>query len=388
MTMKTRAAFLALAGAVLLSAASADARDVSRSKVLERLEDFRQFFVDFQDAPDSAVPGDLLAECHGVIIMRQYKAGFVFGVKGGDGVILLHDQATGRWSAPAFVVSGEGSFGFQIGGQSVDAIILIMNREGINMLLKTRFKIGVDASAAAGPVGRDAAAKVGAGTALLAYSRAKGLYAGVAFEGGALLNNDKYNRAFYGMDIGIREVLLDRMVSVPVDAYPIIETLQSYTIRNAAGPTPILAQPPASAGTTGAFQTPPAPGPLPEIGPSPTATHSAPAPIEPGLVFTPAPSPQPTTQAPAPAQPAPRLASPQPATSTSLPSASTPVPAVDPLPPAPVLEPWPIAPAEQAALDAEATRAAATAKAAAETAAKAQAEAEAAAAKAAAARVQ
>ncbi|MCD8352335.1 MAG: lipid-binding SYLF domain-containing protein [Planctomycetaceae bacterium] len=200
----------------------------SRSEVANKLEDFRQFFVDFQLAPDSGIPGDLLAECYGVIIMRQYKAGFIFGARVGHGVIFMHDRFTGEWSPPAFVRSADGSFGFQIGGQSVDAIILIMNQEGVDMLLKTRFSIGVDASAAAGPVGRDMSAQVGPGTALLTYSRAKGLYAGASFEGGAFLNNNDYNLALYGRPVGIRDILLNRQVAMPPEAHPIISTLQQY----------------------------------------------------------------------------------------------------------------------------------------------------------------
>ncbi len=220
----------------------------SRNDVVNRLEYFRRFFMDFQFAPDSAVPGELLAQCHGVMIMRQYKAGFVFGVRGGDGVVFLHDPNTGHWSAPAFIATAEGSFGFQIGGQAIDAIILIMNRSGLDMLLKTRFKIGVDASAAAGPVGRDASAKVGPGTALLAYSRAKGLYAGVAFEGGAMLNNDPFNKAMYGRDIGLREILFDRQVPVPPEAFPMLETLSNYAFVQGQGVQPVVrsAPPPTS----------------------------------------------------------------------------------------------------------------------------------------------
>lgn len=208
----------------------ASASDHGRAEVVSRLNDFQKFFVDFQLAPDSAVPVELLAQCYGIIIMRQYRAGFVLGVKGGDGVVLLRDPKTGAWSAPAFVVSAEGSFGFQIGGQAVDAIILIMNRDGIDMLLKTRFQIGVDASAAAGPVGRDAAAKVGPGTALLSYSRSQGLYAGASFEGGALLNNDNYNHALYGMKVGLKDILIDQVVPFPPEAKPIIDTIARYIV--------------------------------------------------------------------------------------------------------------------------------------------------------------
>ena len=226
---------LGVIGTLVLLFASGVGMAASRRGVVNRLEDFRKFFADFQLAPDYAIPGDLLAQCHGVIIMRQYKAGFGIGVKGGDGVIFMRDRVTGAWSAPAFIVSAEGSFGFQIGGQMIDAIILIMNQEGVDMLLKSRFQIGVDAAAAAGPVGRNASAKVGPGTALLAYSRAKGLYAGMSFEGGAFLNNNKYNRAMYGMDVGLRNILFDGMVPVPPEAYPMLQTLDYYMTWNTSG---------------------------------------------------------------------------------------------------------------------------------------------------------
>lgn len=225
----------ALAAAILFLSAAGAVKAASRYDAVNRLEDFRKYFVDFQYAPDSAIPGDLLADCYGVIIIRQYRAGFVFGAKGGDGVIMMHDRNTGEWSPPAFLISAEGSFGFQIGGQAIDGIILIMNQAGVNMLLKTRFKIGVDASAAAGPVGRDVSAKVGPGTALLTYSRAVGLYAGASFEGGALINHNKYNRALYGREIGLREILIDRMAPMPPEALNMVRTLKSYAVRSTAG---------------------------------------------------------------------------------------------------------------------------------------------------------
>ncbi len=235
-----RAAWLAVALCLTVTAAQA----ATRQDVVNRLEYFRQFFVDFQYAPDSAIPGDLLANCHGVIIVQQYKAGFIFGAKGGDGVIFMHDRATGGWTGPAFITMAEGSFGFQIGGQAIDAIILIMNETGVDMLLRSRFSIGVDASAAAGPVGRNVSAAVGPGTALLTYSRAKGLYAGASFEGGAMFNYDSYNRLFYGRDVTLKDIILNKQVHVPREAFPMIETLTSYATANTATIDPYGATPP------------------------------------------------------------------------------------------------------------------------------------------------
>lgn len=196
----------------------------------ERINRAHEYLKDIMEAPDTAIPEALMKECHGVIIVRQYKAGFVFGVKGGGGIVLVKDEKTGEWSPPAFIKTGEGSFGLQIGGQSIDSIFLIMNKDGMEMLNKTKFKIGVDASAAIGPVGRDAEAKVGPGTAILVYSRAKGLYAGASFEGGVLLNDNTANEKFYNAkNITLQDIVFERKVNMPDEAKPLTSLLNSYS---------------------------------------------------------------------------------------------------------------------------------------------------------------
>ena len=201
----------------------------SRKQLAKRIEQATEYFQDLMEAPDYSIPQTLLQTCRGVIIIRQYKAGFVVGVKGGAGVVLVRDEKSKVWSPPAFVASGEGSFGFQIGGQAIDAVLLIMNREGMEMLARSKFKIGVDASAAVGPVGRDAAAKISPGTAILVYSRTRGLYAGAAFEGGVLVSDDKANEEFYGKKgITLRDILFRGAVKMPGEALPLVELLQKY----------------------------------------------------------------------------------------------------------------------------------------------------------------
>ncbi len=203
----------------------------TRGELTARIERAQEYLEDIIEAPDTAIPQSIMEKCHGLIILRQYKAGFIFGVKGGQGIVLVKDKYTGEWSPPAFIKTGEGSFGLQIGGQSVDSIFLIMNEDGMEMLNKTKFKIGVDASAAVGPVGRDAEAKVGPGTAILVYSRAKGLYAGASFEGGLLLNDDSANRKFYDVkDITIQNILFENKVKMPNEAKPLVSLLNNYII--------------------------------------------------------------------------------------------------------------------------------------------------------------
>ncbi|HOJ31452.1 MAG TPA: lipid-binding SYLF domain-containing protein, partial [bacterium] len=178
------------------------------------------------------IPAALFEKCRGIIIMKQYKAGFIFGIKGGYGIAMAKDEKTGEWSPPAFVKSGEGSYGVQIGGQAVDSVLLIMNKDGMEMLMKTKFKLGVDGSVAAGPVGRDASAKLGPGTAVLVYSRARGLYAGATIEGGLIINDDKANEQFYGIKgITVQDILFTNTVEMPDSARPLVDALKKYGMK-------------------------------------------------------------------------------------------------------------------------------------------------------------
>ncbi len=204
-----------------------DAYAVSKKKLNERIERANNYLEEIMESPDTAIPSSLLKSCHGAVIIRQYKAGFIFGVKGGKGVALKKDKKTGKWSAPTFVTSGEGSVGLQIGLQAVDAILLIMNKSGIESLLLLKFKLGVDASIAVGPVGRDVDAKVGPDTAFLVYSRAKGFYGGISLEGGIITQDNGANERFYGREATVKEIFKNE-VEVPDEAKELIKTLEKY----------------------------------------------------------------------------------------------------------------------------------------------------------------
>lgn len=200
----------------------------SIEKLNKRIERANKYLKETMESPDTSIPSYLLKKCRGVIIIRQYKAGFIFGIKGGVGIALKKDDDTDKWSAPSFVTSGEGSFGLQIGGQAVDAILLMMNKSGIESLLKTKCKLGVDASIAVGPVGRDTDAKIGADTAFLVYARAKGLYGGLSFEGGVITQDNSSNKKFYGKKVSVEEIF-NNNIEVPDSAKQIIETLEQYS---------------------------------------------------------------------------------------------------------------------------------------------------------------
>lgn len=200
---------------------------ISKKKLNDRIERYNNYLEEVMEIPETAVPSKLLKSCKGILIMRQYKAGFIFGAKGGAGVALKRDKKTGKWSAPSFVANTEGSFGFQIGGQAIDAILLIMNKSGVESLLKAKLKVGVDASFAVGPVGRDAEAKLGPDTAFLVYSKAKGFYGGVSFEGGIITQDNRANKKFYGRKVTVKEIF-NGEVDVPEEANELINTLERY----------------------------------------------------------------------------------------------------------------------------------------------------------------
>ncbi len=205
-----------------------DVYAVSKKKLNERIERANNYLEEVMEIPDTKIPSSLLKKSHGVVIIRQYKAGFIFGVKGGQGIALKRDKKTGKWSAPSFVTSGEGSFGFQAGVQAIDAILLIMNKNGVESLLKTKCKLGLDASIAVGPYGRDADAKIGPNTAFLVYATANGLFAGLSLEGGILTQDNGANEKFYGLEKVAVKDIFNNEITVPDEAKELIKLLEKY----------------------------------------------------------------------------------------------------------------------------------------------------------------
>jgi lipid-binding SYLF domain-containing protein len=177
--------------------------------------------------PDKGIPGDLLdkAECVGIIPGLK-KAGLGLGGKYGKGIVMCRQGKKG-WSAPSFVTIEGGSVGFQIGVQQTDVVMLIMNRKGVDKLIGDKFTLGADASVAAGPVGRDASAQTNArlDAEILTYSRAKGLFAGVALNGATFRPDKDGIRDFYGKDIATRAILLEGAVALPEEAKPLAAAL-------------------------------------------------------------------------------------------------------------------------------------------------------------------
>lgn len=200
------------------------------AKNSERLASSAEALREIMSTPDKGIPQSILAGASCVVIVPHYKKGaFGFGVQYGQGVATCR---TGKgWSAPVFVKLEGGSFGFQIGGQSTDLVLVAMNQQGLQHMLSNKFKIGGDAAASAGPVGRNAQAgtdwKLNA--EFLTYSRSKGLFAGIDLDGTVLSQNEDQTRAEYGANVPFKTVLAGQ-VSTKADARPFVSTVARYFV--------------------------------------------------------------------------------------------------------------------------------------------------------------
>ena len=204
-----------------------------RSDEVARLKRATEVFNEIMATPDKGIPGDLLdkAECV-AIVPGLKKAGLGLGGKYGKGLVMCR-QGKKSWSAPSFITIEGGSVGFQIGVQQTDVVMLIMNRKGIDKLIGDKFTIGADASAAAGPVGRDASAQtnVRLDAEILTYSRAKGLFAGVSLNGATLRQDKDDNADFYGKEMNARAILLEGAVPMPEEAKALAAALSHESPR-------------------------------------------------------------------------------------------------------------------------------------------------------------
>ena len=192
---------------------------------VERLQNAGDVLKQIMDAPDKGIPEEVLndAKCI-VVVPHLIKAGFIFGGKHGRGVASCR-TATG-WSAPAFVSVGGGSWGLQIGAEGVDLVMLVMNDNGLQHLLSSKFQLSGEGSAAAGPVGRHASAGTDwkLNTEMLTYSRSKGAFAGLTLEGAVIEQDSDSTTAVYGKDVGFRKILTGG-VKPPASAAPFMSAL-------------------------------------------------------------------------------------------------------------------------------------------------------------------
>ncbi|HEY4010607.1 MAG TPA: lipid-binding SYLF domain-containing protein [Acidobacteriaceae bacterium] len=221
--------YLAALCGLAMFASIVPARAADMHKMDSRLNDAADVIAEIMHTPDRGIPSSILSGAKCVVVVPHYKKGaFVIGAQYGQGVATCR---TGHgWSAPVFVKLEGGSFGWQIGGQSTDLVLVAMNRGGLESALKSKIKLGGDASAAAGPVGRDAQAStdIAMHAEFLTYSRAHGLFAGLDLSGTALYQNKDDMDAEYGnADF---EAILHGTTAVPPNAQRFVSTVARYFV--------------------------------------------------------------------------------------------------------------------------------------------------------------
>jgi len=183
--------------------------------------------------PDKAIPQELLERAQCVVIVPSLKRGaFIVGGEYGKGFVTCRNTSGSGWGSPAAIKVEGGSFGFQIGGEGVEVVMLVMNKHGMDQLSKSKFTLGGDASIAAGPVGRATSAQTDAymSAEILSWSRSKGLFAGVALKGATLRPDESANSELYGKKMTTRDILTAQ-TQPPAAASGLIAVLDRYPMR-------------------------------------------------------------------------------------------------------------------------------------------------------------
>lgn len=202
----------------------------------ERLEDSATVLQEILDMPDG-IPADLLHKAECVVVLPSVKK-FALGLGGkyGRGTMVCRggENFRGKWGSPIMIALEGGNIGFQIGGQATDYLLLIMNEKGAKSILKSKVKLGADASAAAGPKGRTAEASTDAfmTAEILSYSRSRGLFAGVSLDGSTLRPDGGANENIYGREIEARDIALGAKVEVPPSGVRLVKLLQKASPKN------------------------------------------------------------------------------------------------------------------------------------------------------------
>lgn len=215
---------------VLAVSAWADLGEKERSRITEATNVVTDIF----NAPDKGVPFKVLDGTKCVIVIPGLKkAAFVVGGDYGRGLMTCHtgENFKGPWSAPIMMASGGGDIGFQIGAEATDVVILVLNDEGARSIMKSKVKLGAEASVAAGPVGRTTEASTNAPmkAEMLAYSRARGVFAGVSVSGMTLRVDGDANENLYHERVTVQQILNGRDITMPPEAKPLIVELQRAT---------------------------------------------------------------------------------------------------------------------------------------------------------------
>ena len=208
----------------------------AKNKEQKRLENSGVVMQEIMNTPEN-IPQEVLEKAECVVVFPSVlKAAFVIGASYGRGAMVCRagEHFNGPWGSPAMYALEGGSVGFQIGGQATDLVLLIMNERGVSSILNSRVKLGADASVAAGPVGRDAAANTDAylRAEVLSYSRSRGLFAGISLEGSTLRPDDDATADVYGRKLTAKEIVLGGKIGVPASGRHLVAVLQKGSPHN------------------------------------------------------------------------------------------------------------------------------------------------------------
>jgi len=229
MTIPRKRFLRACLATLLVGAVAVPTFAASKNKLDARARDLTDYFDSVQKDIEKAVPAEVLAKAEGLIIMRNYKAGFIIGLSGGHGVAVVKDKATGKWGPIGFVKAGEGSFGFQAGAQRSDLILALMNSDGLKVLTDPNFKIGVDVRATVGPKsGGDQANFKTDTTPVLVYGDTRGLYGGASLETGGVFPDKGDNEEYYGKELSMTQILTGGAVQPTDAAKQLGEKIEQY----------------------------------------------------------------------------------------------------------------------------------------------------------------
>lgn len=215
-----------LALALVSVVATAGVRVLAQSEQAERIQHATTVLDEIMEAPDQAIPASVFEKAEAIVVFPStIRGGFVLSAHRGKGIISVRDRASNTWSLPAFLTVTGGGVGAQIGAQSIDLVLVVMNRRGLENLLRNQFKIGAGAEVVAGPVGRaaEASTDIQMRAQILSYSRARGLFAGVSLRGAAIRQDRDANEDYYGQPYQTRSIVLDKRATPPaggeVDAW-------------------------------------------------------------------------------------------------------------------------------------------------------------------------
>jgi lipid-binding SYLF domain-containing protein len=202
---------------ILAVSIQSSAAQGSKAEERERARKAAVAFQEIMSAPDQGIPQELIDRAHCVAVFPSVKkGGFIVGGQYGKGLISCR-RAQGSWGSPAYFTIGGGSFGLQIGGQAVDLVLLVMNRSGVDGLLKDKFEIGAGASVSAGPVGRNThvSTDVLLKSQIVSYSRSRGLFGGLELKGAVITQDKSANKEIYEQEVSAREIIVDGKVRTP-----------------------------------------------------------------------------------------------------------------------------------------------------------------------------